>query len=77
MTPEQEAAFAAALRDRPGQWAVFRESAYLLEATRINKGINPQFEPGQYEATCRRISGERYLYKIWVRWVGPNYQYAT
>lgn len=62
--------FAAALRRRPGKWAVFAEATSNSTASAINKGKLTAFRPaGAYEATGRTVEGG---FKVWVRYVGSR-----
>lgn len=59
-------AIAAALRERPGEWAVVAEIPYIGGAnlvTRINRGAGPDWRPaGSFEATCRYVDGTTVVY---------------
>lgn len=65
------AAFTAALRNKPGQWALFgkyttagsmRQGAY-----EIRHGIRPHFQGGGFQAEARTMLGE---FRVYARYVG-------
>jgi len=69
--PESLAAFAAALQDRAGEWALLgkygtagtaRQAAY-----EVRHGLKPAFEFGGFEAESRTLCGE---YRVYARYVG-------
>lgn len=64
-------AFAAALRDRPEEWAVLTEDAPSSLVTRINTGMVSAFTgSGRFQATGRTVATEpRRRFKIWVRFI--------
>ncbi|WP_063735581.1 hypothetical protein [Streptomyces sp. RTd22] len=73
--PRSRAAFAAALRERSGEWALLgqhhtagcaRQDAY--EIRRALRPANAAFGPaGEFEAEARTLGGE---YRVYVRHVG-------
>ena len=69
--PESLAAFAAALQDRSGEWALLgrygtagsmRQAAY-----EVRHGLRPAFVGGGFEAESRTMFGE---HRVYVRYVG-------
>jgi hypothetical protein len=69
--PDSLAAFAGALRARPGEWALLGRystggaagrAAYL-----IRHGINRAFADGGFEAQAATLFGE---HRVYVRWTG-------
>ena len=72
--PSRMDPLAAALRTRPGEWAL----AYQCEASNvasrrmygITRGIAASFRPaGAFEATSRKVDGE---YRVYARYVGEQ-----
>lgn len=60
----------AALKARPGQWAMILRNAHRAHAWRINNGYNPVFKQGRWEATCRR--GDKNHGDLYVRYLGEE-----
>ncbi|HET6636580.1 MAG TPA: hypothetical protein VFH77_16305 [Streptomyces sp.] len=73
--PESIHAFAEAVKDRPGVWALFgvqttpacaRQNAYMIR--RALRHLNEAFGPaGSFEAEARTIFGE---WRVYTRYVG-------
>lgn len=73
--PESRAVFAAALKDRPGEWALFGKcltqstaSTYAWEIRNARSmGMAPFAPAGAFEAESRTLFGE---HRVYVRYVG-------
>jgi hypothetical protein len=69
--PESLAAFADALRARPGEWALlgrYGTSGMACQtAYEIRHGINRAFRQGGFEAQAATLFGE---HRVYVRWTG-------
>lgn len=64
--------FAAALRSRPGEWALMTDSGDNSMVNRVKKGAPSAFQPeGSFEATGRKQPGTS-RYKVWARYIGEN-----
>lgn len=74
----QIAAFAAALRERPGEWALYPRAISATSmgsiGTRIKAGGSAFTPAGSFDAVTRVVDGERRLY---VRYVGEAEQGAA
>lgn len=79
LSQESLAAFADALRERPGMWAFLRscttpgsagQSAYeIRKAARNYRPFKPFSPAGDFEAEARTIFGE---HRVYVRYVGTQ-----
>ena len=69
------AAFTAALRAQPGQWALLGRystpGCMRTAAYEIRHGLNPAFRSARYEAQSRSMFGE---HRVYVRYVGGEGQ---
>lgn len=64
---------AAALRSRPGEWALIAEDIECALVSRINKGTRRVWQPaGAFEARGQiiRTDGKTKRSKVWARYVG-------
>ena len=60
---------AAALRGRPGEWALVRERADASQAIRIKRATIPAFSPaGSFEAVSRKREDGKF--DVYARYVG-------
>ncbi|MFE7972957.1 hypothetical protein [Streptomyces shenzhenensis] len=75
-TPESRRAFAAALRSRPGVWALLgkyptpgtmRQAAYEIRHASNRRTAQPFAPAGSFEAVSQSLGGE---YRVYVRYVG-------
>jgi hypothetical protein len=70
LNAKADEAFAQALRDRPGEWAVYSEHQRVERARndrlRILRGRNG-FKGGHFEVATRRVSSEPICYRVYVR----------
>ncbi|WIA95769.1 hypothetical protein [Curtobacterium sp. MCBA15_004] len=64
------AAMLAALRSRPGEWALIFEDAPASVATNLKRGIYADSKPGEFETARRSVKKSRA--KIYARYVGGS-----
>lgn len=57
------------LRENPGQWARLPGDYAATMASEIKRGRPAGIEPGEFDATCRKIKRSS-RYHVWVRYVG-------
>lgn len=66
-------AVAAALKERPGQFALVGRGIDRQHTTRINKGLNSAFRDGKYQATvrgCGKYDNPKHG-DLFIRYIGP------
>jgi hypothetical protein len=67
----KHAAFADALKSRPGEWAQLPGEWSIGMTTVINSGRASDWRPqGAFEATGRRVGVNAKRVHIWVRYIG-------
>lgn len=63
--------FAAALRARPGEWALLSDDTASQTVTAVNTGRTTSFAPrGSFEAQGQSVGPNRS--RVWVRYVGAG-----